>query len=69
MKLGEQEYFIKVSSNKVVLMGQDENTDRDDGRDNNGITPSKDRLKVNYSQLVNDTASQIELVLPSVYDA
>ena len=59
MKLGEQEYFIKVSSDKVVLMGQDENTDRDDGRDNNGITPSKDRLKVNYSQLVNDTASQI----------
>ena len=69
MQLGEQEYFIKVSSDKVVLMGQDENTDRDDGRDNNGITPSKDRLKVNYSQLVNDTASQIELVLPSVYDA
>ena len=38
MKLGEQEYFIKVSSDKVVLMGQDENTDRDDGRDNTGLS-------------------------------
>lgn len=66
---GEQEYLIEVTPQKIVLMGQDENKDDDGGRDNNGITPSKDRLKINYSAVTGCADENIELVLPSVYDA
>lgn len=69
IRFAPQEYLIKISPDKVVLLGQDENSGSDDGRDNNGITPWKDRIKVNYSQLIGDTTRQVELVLPSIYDA
>ena len=64
-----QEYLIQITPETIVLMGQDENYDSDGGRDNNGITPSKDRLKINYSKLTGNSSANVELTLPSIYDA
>ena len=64
-----QEYLIQITPETIVLMGQDENSDSDGGRDNNGITPSKDRLKINYSKLTGNSSANVELTLPSIYDA
>ena len=64
-----QEYLIQITPETIVLMGQDENYDGDGGRDNNGITPSKDRLKINYSKLTGNSSANVELTLPSIYDA
>ena len=69
IQLAPQEYLIKILPDKIVLMGQDENQGCDGGRDNNGITPSKDRLKINYSHSVGDSVNHVELTLPSIYDA
>lgn len=65
----EQEYLIEITPETITLMGQDENHDSDGGRDNNGITPSKDRMKINYSKSINEPAAPAELILPSIYDA
>lgn len=40
-------------------------SDTDGGRDNNGITPSKDRTKINYSQSTGDPSATA--THPSVY--
>ena len=64
-----QEYLIKITSEKIILAGQDENKKHDNGRDNNGTTISNDRLKINYSQLINDSIGHKEITLPSIYDA
>ena len=65
----EQEYLIKINPNKIILMGNDTNEGSDVGRDNNGVNPATDRIHINYSKLVNDKAGNIELTLPSIYDA
>ena len=67
--LAAQEYLIEITPETITLMGQDENFDTDGGRDNNGITPSKDRTKINYSQSTGDPSATAELTLPSIYDA
>ncbi|BCI62984.1 DUF4838 domain-containing protein [Coprobacter secundus] len=64
-----QEYLIKITPEKIILAGQDENKKHDNGRDNNGTTLSNDRLKINYSQLINDSIGHKEITLPSIYDA
>lgn len=69
ISFGEQEYLVEITPDNITLMGQDENFDSDGGRDNNGITPSKDRMKINYSKSVNDASAPAELTLPSIYDA
>lgn len=69
MYFEEQEYLIEITPEAITLMGQDENFDSDGGRDNNGINPSKDRTKINYSKSVNDASAPAELTLPSIYDA
>lgn len=69
MHFEDQEYLIEITPETITLMGQDKNSDSDGGRDNNGITPSKDRTKINYSKSVNDASAPIELTLPSIYDA
>lgn len=69
VRFKEQEYLIEITPETITLMGQDENFDTDGGRDNNGITPSKDRTKINYSQSTGDPSATAELTLPSIYDA
>lgn len=69
VRFKEQEYLIEITPETITLMGQDENFDTDGGRDNNGITPSKDRTKINYSQSTGDPSAPAELTLPSIYDA
>lgn len=69
VRFKEQEYLIEITPETITLMGQDENFDTDGGRDNNGITPSKDRTKINYSQSTGDPSAPAELNLPSIYDA
>lgn len=68
-QLAAQEYIIEISSKQIFLLGKDQSDDSDYGRDNNGITPANDRLKINYSQTIGDSLNHIELTLPSIYDA
>ncbi|WP_455584640.1 DUF4838 domain-containing protein [Bacteroides sp.] len=65
----EQEYLIQITPEKIILMGQDENNGNDGGRDNNGITPSKDRMEINYAKLTGNPSAPTGLALPSIYDA
>ena len=71
---GEQEYLIDVTPERIVLMGQDTDsqseTERDKGRDNNGISPEKDRPVMDYGVATGDGAfNGVQVALPSIYDA
>lgn len=70
---GEQEYLIDVSSKRVILMGRDNEvvTDavRNKGRSNNGFSPEKDRMTINYQLATGDKKVMSELILPSIFDA
>lgn len=68
----EQEYLIDVTAEKIVLAGLDtdaHSTDwQDKGRDNNGISPEKDRLVLDYQAVTGDNEVPETVVLPSIYD-
>lgn len=66
--LAEQEYVIDVSPQRILLVGNDRN-DKTEGRDNTGIMPQADRIKIDYGRVVSDDMVPKELSLPSVYDA
>lgn len=72
-KLGEQEYLIDIKKNQILLAGKDTEEAPDyiknEGRDNNGLSPIKDRLRIQYKKAVGGDAEQEALTLPSVYDA
>ena len=65
---GEQEYLIKILSDRIFLVGNDKNNDGI-GRDNIGVVPQTDRVKINYGKALLDNAVNEELLLPSIYDA
>lgn len=71
---GEQEYLMDVTPERIVLMGQDTDSqseaERDKGRDNNGISPEKDRPVMDYGLATGDGAfNGVKVALPSIYDA
>lgn len=72
-EFGEQEYLIDVTSERVVLVGKDTEDEPDyvlnGGRDNNGLSPEKDRIQIDYRKVTGDTDVPAMLTLPSVYDA
>lgn len=68
-KLADQEYLIAIDDKKIILLGQDKGDGNDGGRDNNGITPANDRMKINYSRAIGLSTGDTELTLPSIYDA
>ena len=70
----EQEYLIDITSGHIVLIGQDEDyqsdAERNKGRDNNGLSPEKDRLVLNYAAATGDSSvKDVMFALPSIYDA
>lgn len=70
----EQEYLIDVAPERIVLMGQDEDfqseAERNKGRDNNGISPEKDRPVLDYGLVTgDDSVNGLMVPLPSIYDA
>lgn len=70
-KLGEQEYVIDISSQRIVLLGNDEmgSPTADQGRSNNGFSPAADRRQINYRQATGDDTTVGQLTLPSIFDA
>lgn len=70
----EQEYLIDITPGHLVLIGQDEDyqsdAERNKGRDNNGLSPEKDRLVLNYAAATGDSSvKDVMFALPSIYDA
>lgn len=70
----EQEYLIDVTPERIVLMGQDADplpdAKQDKGRDNNGVSPEKDRPVLDYGLVTGDEAVKgVQVALPSIYDA
>lgn len=70
--LGEQEYLIDVSPQRIILMGKDTDVTsqaiRDKGRSNNGFSPEEDRKEINYQQATDNAGVVSQLTLPSIFD-
>lgn len=71
-ELKEQEYLVNVTANRIVLLGYDQDKHtviwQNAGRDNNGITPEKDRLIINYASVTAEDGAVKDITLPSIYD-
>lgn len=70
--LEEQEYLIDITPERVVLLGQDNDNHKADwqnkGRDNNSISPEKDRHVIDYKAITGDGNVPANVTLPSIYD-
>lgn len=68
----EQEYLIDITPERIVLLGQDRDNHSADwqnkGRDNNGVSPEKDRLVIDYKAITADQDAPASITLPSIYD-
>ena len=57
--LGEQEYLIDVSPQRIILIGKDTDVTSeiicDKGRSNNGFSPEEDRRQINYQQATGNS--------------
>ena len=71
--LGEQEYLIDVSPQRIILIGKDTDVTSeiicDKGRSNNGFSPEEDRRQINYQQATGNSDVVSQLTLPSIFDA
>ncbi len=69
----EQEYIIDITSDRIVLIGNDTDPDsetiRDKGRSNNGFSPEEDRRKIDYRLATGDNNVVEHVTLPSIFDA
>lgn len=71
-ELKEQEYLIDITASRIVLLGYDKDSYssvwQNEGRDNNGITPEKDRLLIDYAAVTGENETTGTVTLPSIYD-